>query len=58
MTRYLSASILAVVLKSSSSPAAFVLLQKTGGIAWIATPARRLPTPAASVAWPAETPHD
>ncbi|WP_185646554.1 hypothetical protein [Burkholderia sp. Bp9143] len=56
MTLYLSASILAAVLKSSSSPAAFVLLQQTGSIARTATPARRLAMPAACVAWPGETP--
>lgn len=58
MTRYLSASILAAVLKSSSSPAAFVLLQKTGSIARMAPPARPRPTPTACVAWPREARHD
>ncbi|WP_179298404.1 hypothetical protein [Burkholderia ubonensis] len=58
MTRYLSASILAAVLKSSSSPAAFVLLQKAVGGARIATSARPLSTLAACVAWSGEAPHD
>jgi hypothetical protein len=46
------------VLKSSSSPAAFVLLQKTGSIARMAPPARPRPTPTACVAWPREARHD
>jgi hypothetical protein len=58
MTRYLSASILAVVLKSSSSPAAFALLQKTGGIARIAAPARPSPTQTTCASGPGEAPRD
>ncbi|WP_322027576.1 hypothetical protein [Burkholderia sp. BCC1977] len=58
MSLYLSARILAAVLESSSSPAAFVLLLNTGSIARMAPPARPLPKPAACVAWPGEASHD